>query len=285
MSQTPDTDSNEHVRGRYGNKKKMRMGLTVPSLTHGQCLTLMLEVLSDLDLHRHPAQGYKTVWQSIDLHGREDALIVREAGECWREETSNKRHSSMRPWLNGEIAAVAGHYDAGDIAWNMHDVKRLICTCPANRQVDNIVKHLGEDYFHDDVHNMSEAENDMDDGDTSDDGDAAAIADDDNAAAVADDNCDVTAVADDDVTADVADEPCEDIVPLSCSQADAVQRIRVEIAALQLTMHCLEGTGQLKMVQCMESEIHKLRRRERDLVRGSPADADTFKRLRIAEDN
>ena len=72
MEQTPDTDLNEHVRRRYGEKEskllmdKMRSGQVVPKLTHEECMSLMLEGLSDPGLHMKASKGYKKVGQSID---------------------------------------------------------------------------------------------------------------------------------------------------------------------------------------------------------------------------
>ena len=66
---------------------------------------------------------------------------------------------------------------------------------------------------------------------TSNEDDATAFVEDYDVTAVADD--DVPAVAADDITADSADASCEHIVPLSSSQADAVHRIKMEIASLQ----------------------------------------------------
>ena len=67
MGQTCDTDLNEHVRRNYGDKEsrllleKMRHGPSVPKLTPEECMTLMLEVLSERALHEGVAQGYKKV--------------------------------------------------------------------------------------------------------------------------------------------------------------------------------------------------------------------------------
>ena len=99
VAQTPDTDLNEHVRREYGNKEscllleKMRNGQVVPKLTPEECMLLMFEVLSDHRLHQRASEGYEKVGQSIDLHGKEDALVCREAGTYWNEETTDK---SMR---------------------------------------------------------------------------------------------------------------------------------------------------------------------------------------------
>ena len=58
-------------------------------------MEFMWEVLSDVELHRKAALGYKEVGQSIDLHGREDNQIVREAATSWNAETTDG-HPNMR---------------------------------------------------------------------------------------------------------------------------------------------------------------------------------------------
>ena len=116
--QTPDTDLNEHVRRSYGAKEsgmlleKMRNGQVVPKLTHEECMLLMLEVLSDPALHRRASEGYKKVDHSIDLDGKEDALVCREAGIFWNEETTDE-FQSMRPKINADLAAVADEFQTG----------------------------------------------------------------------------------------------------------------------------------------------------------------------------
>ena len=57
VAQTPDTDLNQHVRRRYGEKEarilqnKMRLGEIVPKLSPEECMDVMLEILSDPALH------------------------------------------------------------------------------------------------------------------------------------------------------------------------------------------------------------------------------------------
>ena len=71
VAQTPDTDLNEDVRRRYGVKEsallleKMRYGQTVPSLSHEECMDLMLDIMSDMDLHKQGAQGYKRLAKAL----------------------------------------------------------------------------------------------------------------------------------------------------------------------------------------------------------------------------
>ena len=69
--------------------EKMRYGQVVPRLTHEECMDIMWQVLSDPQLHQRASEGFKKVGQSVDLEGREDAKIVREAGVYWKEETTD----------------------------------------------------------------------------------------------------------------------------------------------------------------------------------------------------
>ena len=118
VSQTPDTDLNEHTRREYGNKEcwllleKMRHGETVPRLTHEECLELMWQVLSNPALHQRAAEGFKKVGQSIDLHGAEDFMVCREAGQYWNEETTD-HYPNMRQNINTELAAVQEEVESG----------------------------------------------------------------------------------------------------------------------------------------------------------------------------
>ena len=98
-------------------------------------MLLMLDVLSDLALHRGAAEGYKKVGESIDLYGKEDGLICREAGKFWNEEATDK-YPSMRPKFDAELAAVADEFENGGITWCQRDVQRLITPYPARKEVD-----------------------------------------------------------------------------------------------------------------------------------------------------
>ncbi len=112
VAQTPDTDLNEHVRRAYAQKEsrllleKMKNGQVVPKVTHEECLDLMFSVVKDPALHIAASSGYKKVGQSIDLYGKEDMLVCREAGTFWNEETTDK-FPSMRAKIDSELAAVA----------------------------------------------------------------------------------------------------------------------------------------------------------------------------------
>ena len=71
---------------------------------------------------------------------------------------------------------------------------------------------------------------------------------------------------------------------LSAGQADAVHNVKATVAALEATIEGLRAIGSVRGVLCIEAELAKERRRERELVKESPAVADAFLLLRRAED-
>ena len=75
---------------------------------------MMFEVLSNPALHVRAADGYKKVGQSIDLYGKEDAMVCREAGVFWNEETTDK-FPNMRAKIDSELAAVADEFHSGGL--------------------------------------------------------------------------------------------------------------------------------------------------------------------------
>jgi hypothetical protein len=72
--------------------------------------------------------------------------------------------------------------------------------------------------------------------------------------------------------------------PLSAGEADAVHQVKATRAALAATLEGLRAIGSVRAVQCIEQELAKEKRKARLLVKGSPAVADAFLRLRRAED-
>ena len=294
VCQTCDTDLNEHVRRDYGNKEsrllleKMRNGQVVPKLKPEECMLLMLEVLSDPQLHKQASEGYKKVGQSIDLHGHQDALVCREAGIFWNEDTTDK-FKGMRPKINAELAAVADEFESGGITWCRRDIRRLITPYPARKEVDRVLENLGEDFYHDDLDDLDDGGNDTavaegdqeapDSSSDESDGDDEPVRHVD--AAVADDGEKTFGVA----GAENAELESKDmeIVPLSAPQADAVHQVKTTIAVLEATIESLQAIGSVRGVQSIETELHKERRKERQLVQESPVVADAFLRLRRAE--
>ena len=273
FSQTPDTDLNQHVRKDFGEKEtwllleKMRCGQVVPALTPEEAMELMFEVMSNTALHKAASAGFKKVGQSIDLHGGEDESVCREAGVFWNEETTDK-YPNMRAKINVELAAVAGEVASGGLRWCQGDVLRLITPYPTNKKVDQILEALAEDFYHDDVHALINGD------------DATAVADSDEDAS--------------DSSTDGGDEPVEPVGPdaiicheqaePSAEQVDEIQKVKSTIDALQATIEILQKIGQVSVVQSAQLQLDKERRKMRKLSQESPAVAESFARLRQAED-
>jgi len=306
IAQTPDTDLNEHARRNYGAKEarllmeKMRDGQVVPKLTHEECMQLMLDVMSDPALHVGASQGYKKVGQTIDLYGKEDALVCREAGAYWSEETTDQ-YQGMRPKINVELAVVKDEWQRGGITWSERDVQRMIKPYPEHKKVDQILNKLGEDFYHDDIHCLTQGD------------DCAAVADGEQGAAGTSSDSDSdsddeeeqklhwrqrrrrrdaaedtpAAVAGEDIERAECQEPgVSHMGPaaLSAEQADAAQQMSTTIAALEQHLQGVQAIGCVKAAQGIEIQLAKERRRLRVLVKEDPAVVESFFRLRRAED-
>ena len=167
MTQTCDTDFNQHVRRGYIAHESgrilemMRQGVAAPSIDLTGCIDMMMEVLCDPQLHCHAADGYTKVGALCGLDDAiEDHLIVREAGEFFRS-------LGMRQNINREVAIVRQEARAGRLKWTFEDVQSLIVPFPPSK-VDAILENIG------DHHQLDEDEQPYDD---------AAVADDDSAVA------------------------------------------------------------------------------------------------------
>ena len=242
-------------------------------------------------------KGIQKVGQSIDLHGKEDNLTVREAATYWNGQTTDGYHT-MRQNINAEIPEVAEHVAGTHIAWTKYYVRRLICKYPPRPKVDRVLNNLGDDFAHDAIHDLSDAEEDEADKleavacDSEDETAVAADDEDEFAAASGDDDVAagsegdtaVAAVCDGSATDAADDKTCEEIAVLSVKQAGAVHQNKVQIAALQGAIEAISLTGQLKVAQHMEREIATLKRRQRALSSETPVVADAFKRQRLAEE-
>ena len=289
VCQTPDTDLNQHVRREYGILEtrllidKMRDGDVVPKVTPEECMELMFQVLSDPSIHLRAAAGYRKTGQTIDLWGKEDAEVCREAGGFWNEETTNG-YPSMRARLDVELTAVAEEFASGGLTWSRRNVERLIKPYPPRPAVDAILDRLGDDYYLDDLHHEPfDAAGGVDEN--------AAVADDASSEEdVGPDEATVlpaAAVAGDGLCPGGGDSgdlaPAHACVVLNADQAETVQEIKTTVAALQEAIGSLRAAGALRAMQSLEQELVKHKRRERELARTSPAIADAFAQRRHAE--
>ena len=69
VTQTPDTDLNQHVRREYTALEsayiieQMRKGVSVPKNPPTKCMDMMIQVWINMSLHLHAADGYKQTEQ------------------------------------------------------------------------------------------------------------------------------------------------------------------------------------------------------------------------------
>ena len=136
----------------------------------------------------------------------------------------------------------------------------MITPYPVHKRGDSVLQRLGEDAGHDaleDIHDDG-AESD---GDSSQETDSdSAVAGEGGVAVAGDDAGDVQ----------------------SASQADAAHQSQITIAALEANLNSLRAVGSLRAAQCIEFELQKEMRKRRQLVKESPAVAETFLDLRWA---
>ena len=171
--QTVDTDLNQEVKRRYTALetetllRKMRIeSKPVPHLRQEECIDLMTQVLSDVQLHRNAAEGYIRTGLSVPLDdASQDVHIVREAGRFWRD-------LHMRDKVTAAVAEVREEISAGRFRWCYDDVRRLIELMPRHKRVDQILQNVG-----DDVGSVPDGERAYDEGD-----DEGALEDDSGAA-------------------------------------------------------------------------------------------------------
>ena len=144
VAQTPDTDLNQHVKREYTDRetgellRQMREGIVVPQLRQEECLDIMVDVLSNMALHLHAAEGYLKTGLTVDLDGLQDQEIVREAGAFWTE-------LGMRAKINSAVATVREEHNAKRLSWNVEDIKRIIRPYPINRQGDAVLRNIEDD--------------------------------------------------------------------------------------------------------------------------------------------
>ena len=103
--------------------RQMRDGIVVPQLRQEDCIDIMVDVVSNMELHLNAAKGYLRAGMTVDLDGLQDQEIVREAGEFWRE-------LGMRAKMNFAVAEVREEHKANRLRWNVEDIQRIIRPYP-----------------------------------------------------------------------------------------------------------------------------------------------------------
>jgi len=126
VAQTNDTDHHLHVRKRFIElqtdlmvRKARRMGGGLVDLSPEENIDIMIEVMSDRNLHLQASKGYKFTGATVALDGTEDCKICREAKDIWQE-------LGMRKLINSAVAEVEAQYTAGKLPWAYKTVQSLI---------------------------------------------------------------------------------------------------------------------------------------------------------------
>jgi hypothetical protein len=178
-------------------------------------------------------------------------LFCREAGVYWNQKTTDN-FASMRPKINADLAAVAEEYKSGGLTWSERHVERLIMPYPPRHAVDRVLKNLGEDFYHDDIHGLK---NKRDDTVVADGNEEASEASSDNDKSDGDGEPAahvLAAVAGEGVegaeSAELEGSPLASDL-LSAGDADAVHKVRSTIAVLQATIEGLRAVGSVRGVQ------------------------------------
>jgi len=143
--QTVDTDLNQSVKARYQALeaaaliRKMRDGSTVPHLKPAECVDIMVEVLSDMDLHHAAAEGCVKTGLRVHLDdSSQDHFIVREAGSFWKE-------LNMRTKVNSAVAEVREEVKSGRLPWCVTDIRRLTQPYPKHKHAEDVLGNIGDD--------------------------------------------------------------------------------------------------------------------------------------------
>ena len=284
ISQTVDTELNQHVKREYGDLEAvelinlMRSGAVVPCTSKERSIDMMHEVLSNMDLHLQAAKGYKHTGATIALDGTEDEMVCKEAGVFFHE-------LGMRAKINREVENVKAEVAAGRLAWDKAHVKTLIKQYPARKKYDDVLRKIGE---------LDKLEP----------GECGYLSEEEEAAVAAEDASESNMASEDEggdieeaAAAVAADEaaavaPVEAIVAanaeassgMSAAEADLVQESTALIDTYRQAIEELKKHGAVHAMNQLENEIRKERRRQRGLCSESPAVAAALQRQRDYEE-
>ena len=136
VCQTNDTDLHKWIRKRFIElqtalmiNKARETGGGMVDLTRKENIDIMIEVMSDVNLHLQACKGYKYTGTTVSFDGTEDSLICREAAQFWRER-------EMRKKINSAVAEIEERFNAGFLPWNYATVQSLIGAYPHKGHLD-----------------------------------------------------------------------------------------------------------------------------------------------------
>ena len=118
--------------------RQMWDGIVVLHLRQEECIDIMVDVLSNMELHLNAAKGYLKTGLTVDLDGLQDQEIVREAGEFWTE-------LGMRAKINSAVAEIREEHNAKRLSWNVEDIQRIIMPYPKHQKVDAVLRKMEDD--------------------------------------------------------------------------------------------------------------------------------------------
>ena len=136
VGQTNDTDLHLWTRKRFMELqqdlmiRKARMaGGGMADLTREENINIMIQVMSDKELHMRASRGYKYAGALVALDGSEDYKVCREAGEFWNE-------MNMRTRINSAVAEVEAQFREGKLPWTWKTVQSVITPYPKKGHID-----------------------------------------------------------------------------------------------------------------------------------------------------
>ena len=139
-----DTDLNQHVKRLYmaletrALLQKMSDGHRVPQLSRQECIDIMVQVLSGLQVHVDAAKGFIKTGIRVPLDGSQDFEICREACHLWDE-------LGLREKVNSVVVDVREECKENRLKWSYDDVRQLVRPYEEKREVDSVLQALGEE--------------------------------------------------------------------------------------------------------------------------------------------
>ena len=139
VCQTNDTDLHLWVRKKFMElqqelmvRKSRKAGGCMVDLTREENIDVMIEVMSDAELHLQASRGYLYTGTMVPLDGSGDHHICREAGIFWNEQ-------NMRTRINSAVADVEAKFHAGHLPWTWAIVQGLISPFPKRGHLDEVL--------------------------------------------------------------------------------------------------------------------------------------------------
>ena len=77
--------------------RQLRSGIPLPTTTERDSLQILHEIWNgpdNLELHKKAARGFKEAGLSVDLDGKEDDEITKEAAEFWKAPVPRVRETT-----------------------------------------------------------------------------------------------------------------------------------------------------------------------------------------------